>query len=88
MIYFNSPYEVVKAQSPAEYPIPCYGVLNKDTGVIEAYIGQLARAKQFADQFAKDLREGLKSDEDQLSRIFGALKATPGDFGSGGGLNG
>lgn len=90
MIYFNSPYEVVISASPAEFPIPCYGIKNVVTGMVEAYIGQLARAKQIADSFAKDLKHGLKSQEDELATLFAKLKTPSGDdFGnSGGGLNG
>lgn len=89
MIYFNPPYEVVLSACPAEFPIPCYGVLNTVTGMIEAYIGQLARAKNVADQFAKDLRYGIKPEDQALAELMDAMiKKDPSDFGNGGSLNG
>lgn len=36
----------------------CYGVVNREFGVTEAYISNLARARQVADQFEHDLVPG------------------------------
>lgn len=38
--------------------VMCYGVLNTNTGVIEAYVSSFAKAKYLAGQFQKDLSEG------------------------------
>jgi hypothetical protein len=77
-IYFNAPYEIVLAACPGPNSYGCYGIRNNDTGVIEAYIGQLARAKQCADQYAQDLRTGLKSDRDSALELLAALKGAEG----------
>ena len=57
MIYKNSEYEVIKAREPND-KFDCYGILNLSTGVIEAFISQLARAKAIADMFESDLKLG------------------------------
>ena len=57
MIYKNSEYEVIKAMEPIG-KFECYAIKNNTTGVNEAYISQLARAKAIADMFESDLKLG------------------------------
>lgn len=83
MIYFNSPYEVVVTESPTEFPYRCYGVLNKDTDVVEAYIGSLAKARAVADQYAGELKHGIK---DPIEELADAVIRGMGKEDTGGGV--
>lgn len=59
-IYKNGTYEI-KVVSEPDGKCRCYGITNRQTGVIEAYISQLAKAMLFADQFEEDLKVGFKT---------------------------
>lgn len=88
MIYYNHPYEVVvtvSPSSPTAGTYGCYGIKNVVTLVVEAYIGQLARAKLTCDQYARDLKEGLKSDRDEALALLAAIKEAEGAGPAGGG---
>lgn len=65
-IYYNQPYRLVITTAPVEFPYRCYGVENTETNVIEAYVGSLARAKYVADQYAKELKNGITDPVDDL----------------------
>jgi hypothetical protein len=75
-IYKNHPYEIVTTMAPAEHSYPCYGVKNVVTGVIEAYIGQLAKAVATADLYAKELKEGITTLEDAFTALLNQQKIT------------
>lgn len=80
--YTNHPYEVITTMAPSAHSYSCYGVKNKITGVTEAYIGQLAYAKATADKYARELKEGVASEEETAFKLLAALKdaggGTPG----------
>lgn len=80
--YTAHPYEVVKCQSPEKdgiSPIEVYGVRNTETGVIEAYIAQLAKAKYYADQFQYDLAFPMKViTQEMLSGAAADMFSVPG----------
>lgn len=92
-LYKNGTYRIVVVDEP-EGKYQCYGIENRQTGVVEAFISQLARAMQIADQFEQDLKTGLSTTHDDMKVFEDALvaalsgdkkKITP---RSGGGLNG
>ena len=79
-LHKNSKYELVIVLEPGE-KYECYGVRNLQTSVIEAYIGQLARAIQIADNFERDLLYPVKEPNGDefmkaLEDVFGN-SATP-----------
>lgn len=80
--YTAFPYEVVKTISPRtkdEAPVELYGVRNVETGIIEAYISQLAKARFYADQFQYDNAHPMKVvTEEMLSGAVGDMFSVPG----------
>lgn len=90
-IHKNSTYQIVVVKEP-DGKYDCYGVQNRATNVIEAYISNLARAMQVADRFEHDLKHGLKDDEaeEELARAMANAfaKTRPPSSGSSGGGHG
>ena len=80
-IYENVNYHVVICEMAG---IPCYGIENLVTGVIEARCGALAVAKSVADFYDKDLRLGIDR-EDQLpgSNAMRGLRKSGGNTSGG-----
>jgi hypothetical protein len=93
-IYQNGTYQIVVIWEP-EGKYKCYGIENRQTGVVEAYISQLARAMQIADQFEQDLKRGFPTTADDIklfedtlvAALTGKKKEKP-PTGGYGGLNG
>lgn len=83
-MYETKHYEVIITDSPTDPSYECYGILNKQTQVVEGYIGQLARAKMHCDQYDKDLTSGIKTDEDYRAELIEKLTAGSFDPGPGG----
>ena len=71
------PYHVISTMAPAAYSYPCYGVKNTVTGIVEAYIGQLAKAIQIADEYAADLKNGIKSEKQSVMEMLDLLGKLP-----------
>lgn len=91
-IHKNGSYEIKVVLEP-EGKYQCYGVQNRQTGVVEAYISQLARAVQIADQFEQDLKRGFPTTQDDIKLFEDAVVAAlqgekKKDTRGGGGLNG
>ena len=82
-IYKNSPYEIVITTAPTEFSYQCYGIKNTDTGVIEAYIGSLAKARLVCDQYAHDLAHGVT---DPVDDLVAALRGAAGGNNGPGGM--
>ena len=75
--YKNHPYHVVSTMAPAAHSYACYGIKNVVTGVTEAYIGQLAKAKAVADEYASDLKNGIKSEKESVREMLDLLGKLP-----------
>lgn len=83
--YKNHPYVVVSTMAPAAHSYACYGIKNVVTGVTEAFIGQLAKAKAVADEYATDLKNGLKSEKESVKEMLDMLNRLPPTGGESGG---
>lgn len=63
-IYENTTYKVLVGMPPVTpempNPLPCYLIINKETGVTESWHGILAYAKQNADLFHEMLHPKQK----------------------------
>ncbi len=68
-IYENTVYDLTVVLEP-EGKYRCYGVVNRQTGVVEAYISQLAKAKQIADRFERNLKVGLKDEAEEFKKAL------------------
>ena len=85
MIFDNGVYELVITQAPVEFTYDCYGVRNKQTKVVEAYVGSLARARAVADQYAKELKNGIADPVDDLMAAIRGISGGDDRGGSGSG---
>lgn len=73
-IYTKHPYTLVVTMAPAQYSYGCYGIKNVVTGVVEAYVAQLARAKYFVDLYARELKEGVQAANERVGELLSALR--------------
>lgn len=73
MIFENDNYRIVIADSPGKHTFECYGILNKKTQVIEAYIGQLALAILTCKQYDRELVEGIKTERELFEEFKEAI---------------
>jgi hypothetical protein len=68
-VYENSKYTVNIIRVPDMY-FDTYGVINKDTKVIEQIHPNLYNARKIADQFDKWLLTGPDADDEEISGEF------------------
>lgn len=71
------PYHVITTMAPGAHSYACYGIKNTVTGVVEAYIGQLAKAISLADEYAQDLKIGIKSEKQSVIEMLDLLGKIP-----------
>jgi hypothetical protein len=64
-------YHVIITETPGGDYVPCYGVQNRTTGVVESYVNSLGKAIYIAGELEKDLRDGYDRSEPKPQPYYG-----------------